>query len=164
VDLYPWVVFGHVFTVIIALGAHGVSAYAIFGVKAERDRTRLAAILELSASSLLVAGIFILVAVVLGIVASVMAGHFSRFWPWAAIIVTVIVIGLMTPLAGQPLAGVRKALGMPGAGSKPSDPAPIPGTDAELGAAIARVRPELPAAVGIVGLAVLIWLMEAKPF
>jgi hypothetical protein len=164
VDLYPWVVFGHVFTVILALGAHGVSAYAIFRVKAERDRSRLAAILDLSASSLMVAGILILVAVVLGIVASIMGGHFSRFWPWAAIIVTVVVIGLMTPFAAIPLGGVRKALGMQVQGDKPTDPPRVPGTDAELDAAIAKVRPEIPTAAGIVGIGILIWLMEAKPF
>jgi hypothetical protein len=32
------------------------------------------------------------VAIVLGIVAAVSGGHFSKFWPWAAIIVTGIAI------------------------------------------------------------------------
>ena len=162
--LYPWVVFGHVFTVILALGAHGVSAYAIFRVKAERDRSRLAAILDLSASSVIAAGILLLVAIALGIVAAIMGGHFSRFWPWAAIIVTVVVIGVMTPFAAIPLSGVRTALGMPLRGDKPTDPPRVPGTDAELEAAIAKVRPAIPTSVGIVGIGILIWLMEAKPF
>lgn len=163
-DLYRWVVFGHVVAVILGLGAHGASAFAMFRVRRETDRTRMAAILEVSSSSLMVASIGLLVAIVLGIVAAVMGGHFSRFWPWAAIIVLVIIIGVMTPFAGIPMNNLRRALGTGVRGDKPSDPARVPGTDDEVAAAIAKVRPEIPAAVGVVGVAILTWLMEAKPF
>ena len=163
-DLYGWVVFGHVVAVILGLGAHGGSAFAMFRVRRETDRSRMAAILEVSSSSLLVANIGLLVAIVLGIVAAVMGGHFSRFWPWAAIIVLVIVIGLMTPLAGIPMNNLRRALGMTVQGDKKGDPARVPGTDEEVATALARIRPELPAGIGVVGVGILTWLMEAKPF
>ena len=163
-DLYGWVVFGHVVAVILGLGAHGGSAFAMFRVRRETDRSRMAAILEVSSSSLMVASIGILVAIVLGIVAAVMGGHFSRFWPWAAIIVLVIVIGLMTPLAGIPMNNLRRALGMTVQGDKKGDPARVPGTDEEVATALARIRPELPAGIGVVGVGILTWLMEAKPF
>lgn len=32
-DLYPWIVIGHVVAVIVSFGAHGVSAFAMFRVK-----------------------------------------------------------------------------------------------------------------------------------
>lgn len=163
-DLYGWVVFGHVVTVILAFAAHGVSAFAMFRIRSERDRARLAAILDLSASSLTVASIALLVAMVLGIVAAVMGGHFAKFWPWASIIVLVVVIGAMTPLAGIPMSGVRRALGLRIQGDKPTDPPRVPGTDEELAAALARVRPELPAVIGIAGIVILSWMMRAKPF
>ena len=73
-DLYPWVVIGHVVFVILAFGAHGVSAFTMFRVKAEPDRTRAAAVLDLSTVALVAAGIGLLVAVLLGIVAAAMAG------------------------------------------------------------------------------------------
>lgn len=163
-DLYGWVVLGHVVAVIVGLGAHGASAFAMLRVRRETDRARMAAVLELSASSLTVAGIGLLVAIVLGIVAAVMGGHFSSFWPWAAIIVLVIVIGSMTPLAAIPMGNLRRVLGISVRGTKPGEPAPSPGTDEEVAAALSRIRPELPAAIGIAGVAVLTWLMEAKPF
>ena len=163
-DLYGWVVFGHVVAVILGLGAHGGSAFAMFRVRRETDRSRMAAILEVSSSSLIVASIGLLVAIVLGIVAAVMGGHFSRFWPWAAIIVLVIVIGLMTPLAGIPMNNLRRALGMTVQGDKKGDPARVPGTDEEVATALARIRPELPSGIGVVGVGILTWLMEAKPF
>jgi hypothetical protein len=60
--------------------------------------------------------------------------------------------------------GVKKALGMPTRDDKKGDPPREPATDAELVAAQARLRPELVATVGLVAIAVLVWLMELKPF
>lgn len=163
-DFYGWLVFAHIVAVILAFTAHGVSAFAMFRVRSERDPGRLAAILDLSAGSLVAAGIGLLVAIVLGIVAAIMGGHFGKFWPWASIIVVVVVIGLMTPLAGIPMNRVRRALGMRVQGDKATDPPRQPGTADELSSALAGIRPELPAAVGIGGIVVLAWLMRVKPF
>ena len=112
-DLYPWVVIGHVVFVILAFGAHGVSAFAMFRVKAEPDRARAAAVLDLSTVALAAAGIGLLVAVVLGIVAAAMAGYFGRLWPWASIVVVVLIWLAMTPLAANPMSEVRRQLGLP---------------------------------------------------
>ena len=163
-DLYGGIVFCHIVAVILSFTAHGVSAFAMFRVRSERDAGRLAAILDLSAGTLAIAGIGFLIAIVLGIIAAVMGGHFQKFWPWASIIVLVVVIGLMTPLAGIPMNRVRKALGMRVQGDKPTDPQRQPGTAEELAAALAGIRPELPAAIGIGGIVVLAWLMRVKPF
>jgi hypothetical protein len=163
-SLYPWVVIAHVVFVIVSFGAHGTSAFAMLQARKESDRTRLAAILDLSTSSLTIAGVGLLVAVLLGIVAAIMGGHFGRFWPWASIAVVVIAFGAMTPLGASPMNEVRKALAMPVRGDKPGDPPRQPDTDAELRAAQARLRPELLATVGVVAIAALVWLMEAKPF
>ena len=54
---YPWVVIAHVVFVILAFGAHGVSAFAMFRVKRETDRARIGAVLDLSTSALVAAGI-----------------------------------------------------------------------------------------------------------
>ena len=111
-DLYPWIVIAHVFFVIIAFGAHGVSAFASFRIKASSDRAELKTLLDLSQSSLVVAGVALLVAILLGIWAAVMGGHFSRTWPWSAIVVLVVVVITMTPLAANPMREMRAALGI----------------------------------------------------
>jgi hypothetical protein len=159
-DAYPWIVVAHVVFVIVAFGAHGYSAIAMLGVKRESERARLSALLGLSSTALVVAGITLLVAVILGIVAAAMGGHFGRLWPWVSIVVVVAVWVAMTPLAAGPMSGVRAVLGLPIRG-KIIGP---PGTDAELAAAQARIHPEGVAVVGLGAIAVLVWLMELKPF
>jgi len=163
VVLYPWVVISHVVFVILAFGAHGVSAFAMFRVKRETDRVRMSAVLDLSTAALVAAGIGLLIAVGLGMVAAIMGGHFSRFWPWAAIIVVVATWIAMSPLAANPLSKVRHALGLPSREDKKGE-APKPRSDEELATAQANLKPHLVTVVGIIAIVVLVWLMEAKPF
>ena len=160
-ELYPWIVIGHVFFVIIAFGAHGASAFTIFRLRATTDRGQIGALLELSGQSLIVAGVGPLVVIVLGIWAAIIGGHFSQAWPWAAIGVLVVVTGAMTPLAANPMREMRAALGQ---GKDKSGAPLVPGSDAELDAAKAKLRPEATMAIGVIGLALLVWLMEGKPF
>jgi hypothetical protein len=164
VDLYGWVVFGHIIAVILAFAAHGASAFVMFRVRTERDRARLAAILDLSSGSIALAGILLVVAVVLGIAAAVMGGHFARFWPWAAIAIIVVAFGSMTPLAAGPMNRVRKALPMGVPGDRTGAAAGPAGTDEELAVALAGIRPEIPTAIGVASIVLLAWLMRAKPF
>lgn len=163
-NFYPWLVLTHVVSAFVFILGHGVSAFVIFRVRAESDRTRLEALLDLSASSLAVAGIALLVAFVTGIVASITGDHFGHLWPWASIITLVVVGGLMTPLAGIPMSRVRQGLGQPTSEERKSNITRTPVPDDELTALRAAVRPELPAGLGIVGLTLLVWLMQAKPF
>jgi hypothetical protein len=164
VEFYPWIVLAHVVVVIVAFAAHGVSAYAMFAARREPDRARLGAVLDLSGTSLSLAGWGLLLAVILGIVASIIGGHFGRLWPWASIAVVVGVFLAMTPMGAGPMGEVRKALGQRVRGDKDGDPPRQPASDAELAAAQARLRPELVGAIGLVGIVVLVWLMEFKPF
>jgi hypothetical protein len=161
---YPWVVIAHVVFVILAFGAHGVSAFAMFRVKREPDPARIGAVLDLSTSALVAAGIGLILAVVLGIIAAAIAGYFGRLWPWASIAVVVVVWISMTPMAANPMTGVRRALGLPSRLDKKGEAPPPPATDADLAAAQAKLQPEAVAGLGIVAIVVLVWLMEAKPF
>jgi len=162
--LYPWVVFAHVVLVILAAGAHGVSAFAMFRIRSETDRSRVAALVDLSTSSLITAGVGMILAIITGIVAAIMGGHFSLLWPWASIAVVVAIILVMTPLAANPMNEVRKTLGQRVRTDKKGAPPRQPGSDAELAAARSRLRPELVATLGVAAILVLVWLMEQKPF
>jgi hypothetical protein len=160
-DLYPWIVIAHVFFVILAFGAHGVSAFAIFRIRASSDRAELRTVLDLSQTSLIAAGIFLLLGVLLGIWAAIVGGHFSRTWPWVAIGVLVVVIFAMTPLAANPMRELRAALGI---GNDKAGAPLVPGSDVDVATAKAKMQPELTMIVGLVGIALLVWLMRAKPF
>jgi hypothetical protein len=136
----------------------------MFQARREGDRARLAAVLDLSQASLGLAGVTLILAVLLGIAAAIIGGHFSRIWPWAAIAVVVVSYGVMTPLGANPMSDLRKSLGLPGRGDKPGQSSRAPGSNADVEAAQARLRPDLLSVIGIVAVAVLVWLMEAKPF
>ena len=90
-DIYPWIVIGHVFFVIVAFAAHGVSAFASFRIKRSTDRAELRTLLDLSATALVAAGIGLLIVIVLGLWAAIIGGHLSRAWPWVSIVVLVVV-------------------------------------------------------------------------
>ena len=160
-EIYPWIVIGHVFFVILAFGAHGVSAFTVFRVRSTTDRTELRTLLDLSATALTVAGVTLLVAIVLGIWAAITGGHFARLWPWAAIGVVIVVTAAMTPLAANPMRATRVALGI---GTDRSGSPLVAGSDADIAAATSKLRPEATMIIGVVGLALLVWLMEGKPF
>lgn len=95
-----------------------------------------------------------------------MGGHFNRLWPWVSIVVVVVVAGSMTPHASTPMFAVRRALGQGIPADKKTDRTPEPASDADLAAARARLRPTavIVIVIGVVGMVVLVWLMELKPF
>jgi hypothetical protein len=151
----------HIVAAFAFVMAHGVSVYAIYRVRRERDRARLGALVDLSGSTLGFAGISLLVILVAGILAGVNQGFFAKAWIWSSIVLLVVIGGAMTPLAAIPMNKVRRALGIAIRGDK--EP-PAPASDAELEALLASLRPELPAAIGGVGLIVMVGLMSLKPF
>ena len=163
-DWYGLIVLIHVVAVLVFIAAHAVSAVSIFQVRAESDRLKLASILERSARSLIVAGIALLVLLISGIVAGIMGGWWGRFWIWVSLVLLVAVGGTMTPLAGIPMSNIRRALGQQVGKPKEGDPPPVALGDPEVAAARAALRPELVTTIGLAGLAVIFWLMLAKPF
>ena len=161
VDLYPWLVVVHIVAAFAFVMAHGVSVYAMYRVRKEHDRARLAVLVGLSGDTFGLAMISLLVVLVAGITGGIMQGYFSKAWIWLSIVILVVVGGAMTPLAAIPMNKVRLALGIAIRGVK--EP-PTPATDSELAALQASLRPQLAAAIGGIGLIVLVALMSLKPF
>ena len=161
-EFYPWVVLIHVLAAFAFVLAHGASAFVAFRVRAEREPARIAALLDLSSSTLAVMYVALLVLLIAGIVAGIMGSWFAKLWTWAAIGVLVAVLVLMYVLASTYYTGVRRALGQATFGSKEPPPPPVP-VD-ELLAMLDSRRPEAITLVGGIGLVVLVWLMILKPF
>jgi hypothetical protein len=166
-DLSPylgWIVFVHVVGVFLFVAGHGVSIAVAYRIRPERDPARLLAYLDLSAWSLNVAGIGLLVLLVAGILAGIVAGDFGRLWLWASIVLFVVIGGLMTPLGGIPLSKIRFALGQRTRGLKASDPDPTPLPIAEVIPMLEALRPGVLAAIGGGGFLLILYLMMFKPF
>jgi len=161
-ELYPWVVLVHVVAAFLFILAHGASAIVSFRLRAERDPTRVLALLDLSASTIGpmygTLGLLLLA----GIAAGIMGNWFSKGWIWVALGVFIVITVLMYVVATTYYVGIRRALGQVRAGSK--EPAPQPLPTEQLLALLDSRRPDAIAAIGVVGLVVILWLMEFKPF
>jgi hypothetical protein len=166
VDLTPyirWIVFLHVAGAFAFAAGHGVSMFVAFQVRRERDRERLAALLDLSGWSLALAGLGLLVLLVFGILAGIVLGEWGTAWLWASLVMFIVIAAVMTPVGSAYFTAARQALGQRTRGLKPSDSDPIPATDAELEAILESKRPEILLALGGGGFLVILWLMMLRP-
>ena len=166
-DLTPyreWIVFLHILGAFMFAAGHGVSMFVIFQVRRERDRGRLAALLDLSGQSLGVASIGMLVLLISGILVGIVIGSFGRWWIWVSLVLILAIGFAMTPIGGSYLRGLRLAIGQPPRNAKPGDPPPVPVGDEELAALQASRRPEILLLIGAGGFVVILWLMLFRPF
>ena len=162
--VYDWIVFVHIFGVFVFLIAHGVSSGVGFRLAKERNRERVAALLEFSGSSYRVMFLGFWWILITGFVLGYAGDWWTMRWFWAAIVALIVLAGLMTPLAAIPYNRVRAIVGLRAPLRRKPLPAPPSNTDADLTAALDRISPIPAAAVGMIGIAFLLWLMMFKPF
>jgi len=160
-QLYPWVVFVHVLAAFLFILAHGASAFVSYRLRAERDPARIAALLDLSSSTIGVMYWALGLLLLAGIAAGIMGDWFSKGWIWLAIGVLFGVTVLMYVVATRYYVTVRRALGQQRPGS--SGPAPEPLPTEQLLALLDTRRPDTIAAIGAIGLILIVWLMVVKP-
>ena len=165
--LVPWLKLVHILSAFLFVAAHGVSMFVAFQLRNETDRSRLSAKLEVSqnAIGLMYAGLLFLL--LSGIGAGIISGWFTsgRLWIWVALVLLVLIAGSMYPLATQPLAGLRWSIGGGKAFRDLTDKlGPSPATDEVLQERLSAWNPVPPALIGVVGLAIIVWLMVLKPF
>ena len=163
-DLTRLFVFLHVLGAFMFAAGHGVSMFVVFQARKEKDRSRLAALLDLSGWSLAVAGIGLLVILISGVVAGLMLGSFGRLWIWVSLALFLVIGIAMTPIGGTYLRNLRVAIGQRPRNAKPDDPDPVPVSDGELAALQASRRPELLLAIGAGGFVAIVYLMMFRPF
>lgn len=160
--MYPWIVLLHVVGAFLFVLSHGASAWMAMAIRGQRDRARVAALLEMSSMSILVAYLGLLLMLIGGIWAGIYGGHFARGWIWAAIVLLVAVIVVMYAVATPYFVRLRGAVGAPTRGVE-ADPA-LAVSDEELAAMTARAPAMALIVVGFGGLLVILWLMVVKPF
>ena len=164
VDWYPWVVVAHVVAAFTFALAHGVSAFVAFRLRQERRPDHVATLIGLSSASLSVMYPALGVLLIAGVAAGFMGDWWGSAWIWISIGVLLAVATAMFLLGTRYYIAVRHAVGL----TAPQDgrnaqPPPIAPAE-ELDALLTSSRPQLLALIGGMGLALLIWLMEVKPF
>jgi hypothetical protein len=161
--MYAVVVFLHVLGAFAFVAAHGVSMIVAFRLRAERDRSRQIALLDASGAGIGITYIGLLLLLAAGILAGFMGDHWGRAWIWASLGTLAVVIGVMYAIATPFYGRMRAAAGIGQWAEKAAQYKP-PATEADLDRLATSNVPTVLAAVGGLGLAVIVWLMVVKPF
>jgi hypothetical protein len=163
-DIATWLVFLHVASAFLFIGAHGVSIFAAYRIRKERDPARIGAMLDLSGSSLMMAFAGLLGLLISGFAAGWLRDSFATGWFWISVVLLVVIGGLMTPLGAKHYSQIRRAIGQRPHGMKPDEPDPVPVSAEELEPMLTSNRPELLLALGGGGFLIILWLMIFRPF
>lgn len=163
--MYRWVVFLHVLSVFAFLLAHGTSAAMSLWLRRERQPERIRPLLELSGVS---TGMWsngaMLLILITGIAASLMAPWSQTGWIWASIILLIGIAAAMFFMGSVYYGRIRKAVGLPYMERGKEQPAVEPAPAGEIEALVNSPRATWLAAIGGVGIAIILWLMLFKPF
>jgi plastocyanin len=154
--VHRWLVFVHVAGVFGFMMAHGVSAYVTLRLPRERDPTRVSQLLELSASSVGLMWNAIGVLVLAGIAAGFTGDFWGQGWIWAAIAVLVAVMAAMYFMGTTWAKRLRTISAAMSEGTEAVSPQ-------QWEQLLRSQRPHALAAVGFVGILVLLWLMIFQP-
>jgi len=167
VDLSPyvrWIVFLHVIGAFAFAAGHGVSMIVAFQLRREADRERMKTLLDVSATSLNLAGIGLLVLLVAGILAGIVLESFGQAWIWISLVLFIAVGGAMTPIGAIHFNKIRLALGQRQRNMKADEPDPVPVSDKELALLVQTRRPEWLVLIGVGGFLVILYFMVFRPF
>jgi hypothetical protein len=153
---FSWLLFLHIASVLALLGTHGTSMVVLYGIRNERDRARIMAMVQLSGRTTVPMYVSILAIVVFGSLLAFKLHMWGQTWLWVSIGILVVVIGLMTAVAKPYFAKVKEACQL-----RPSGVPRI--SDEELAEVLTSSRAHLIAAIGVIGLLAILYLMVFKP-
>ena len=154
--LYPWLKFLHVVSVLGFVLFHGVSILVAFRLRKERDRTRIAELLQFSGTAVM--GMYVSLAFLIGfgIWTGFDGGWWGFWWIWISIAILVLTIGEMMGVARPYYQSLKDAIQL--------RPSGVPRKSDEELDELLRSRLALFNAVwGVTALVVITWLMVYKP-
>jgi len=153
---YQWFLFFHILAVLGLLGSHGVSVVVLYRIRRERDRRKILDLVTLSGETILPMYISVAALVVFGVLAGLKLHAFSHWWIWLAIFLLLATIGLMTALARPYFARVKLACEV-----RPSGVSRV--ADEELAEILGSSTAHVIAAIGVIGLVAILYLMVFQP-
>lgn len=165
-DIRPWLVVLHVLSAFGFLAIHGISMGVLLRVRKERDRGRLATLLEFSTTYLNALYLFLLALLVTGIASGILGGFWTsgQLWLWVSLGLLIALVVAMYYFMSAPFTAMRSGLGIPSMQDLKKGTVPTPVPDAELAVLLMARRPLVGAALGIGTIVVIATLMEMKPF
>jgi uncharacterized membrane protein len=154
---YLWWKFLHVAGVIAFVSFHGVSMVAALRVRKERDRVRIATVLQLSGSSLM--GMYVSLAwlITFGVVAGIQGDFWNDGWFWISIGLLVLAVAEMSAVGRPYYERLKEAVEV--------RPSGVPRrSDEELEEILSSPVALWNAVFGAAVLLAITWLMIFKPF
>ena len=162
---YSWIVWLHILAGVVFFFIHGVSMATAFFLKKETNPDKLKMLLELPGITIAPMGVSLLTMLATSIYMGASLSLWSSGWWGTSFLIFFLMVVWMTWYGRKFYSPVRKALGMEYmSGFSTSNPAEEPSPMEDVQRAIAKTNPHLLATVGFIALALLLWLMRAKPF
>jgi hypothetical protein len=154
-SVYQWFVFSHLVGLVLFVLAHGASAFVSYQIRTLRDPDIVGGYLTMSAQATRAAYVGLLVLLIGGAGAATVNGFWPQPWVWGSVIVLIAVFVAMFAVGARYYYRLRDLLtGKDG----------TPPIEQEALAAYLDSRvPDILAAIGGVGLLILVWLMVIKP-
>jgi hypothetical protein len=153
---YSWLKFLHIVAVLALLGSHGVSMTVLYAIRKERDRAKIMAMIAVSGQSVIPMYVSIGAVVVFGVLLWVKFYGLGTTWLWAALVLLIAMVGLMTATAKPYFARVKEACQL-----RPSGVPRV--SDEELGEVLTSSKAHLITAIGVIGTLAILYLMVFKP-
>lgn len=164
--MYQLLLYLHVGGAIAFLLFHGATASLMFALKREREPDRIQALLEMRDRSSNWWGYPVMVMLLSGIIMGFMGHHWGEGWIWASLGAFLVLSFAMSGFGRSYLDRAWHALDPTGhkPPTKKYDRDGVPASADELVAFLSTGRPMLLTVVGVIGLALILWLMMFQPF
>jgi uncharacterized membrane protein len=153
---YFWLKYLHIVASLVFVGVHGASMVVFYAIRRETDRHRIQALLSISAKTVIPMYISMGLVVASGVWVGQRVGAFRRQWGWLSLGLLVVISVVMYLLAKPHHRRVLAACEL-----RPSGVPRI--SDEELSKVLRSPQVHLVTAIGIAGLAALVYLMTFKP-
>ncbi len=154
---YRWLVFIHIVGVLGFVMSHGVSMIVALRLRTERDRTRIAELLQFSGTSVMASYVFLGILLIGGVWAGFRQDWWDYGWIWVSLGVLVFMIAEMRAVARPYYQRLKEAVEL--------RPSGVPRrSDEELDAMLRSRLPLVNTVLGYASLLLITWLMVWKPW
>ena len=160
----PWLIFLHVLSAFTFFLAHGTSVAMAFKIRSETNFDRIRAMLDLSASTVMIMFYSFLAMGLTGLILPFIMKLWDKGWIWASIILMVAVFFRMVLMTETRYKLLRKLIGLPYMQGNKEFPAETPSSQQEVEAQLKKMPVVELMIVGYVIPMIVLWLMMFKPF
>lgn len=155
-DTYSWWKFLHVLGVLAFVMFHGVSSMVAFRLRKERDRTRIAELLQFSGTSIQGMYVSLGVLILFGVIAGFDGDWWRFWWIWISLGLLVATLAVMYVVARPYYQQLKDAIQL--------RPSGVPRrSDEDLDQIMRSSASTLTIAWGTAALVIIAWLMIWKP-